>query len=268
MTMAGAIRIGIGGWTFPPWRGTFYPKGVRHRDELAYASRRLTAIEINGTFYSTHSPETFAKWAAETPEGFVFSIKASRFCTNRRVLSEAGEAVGRFFAQGLAELGDRLGPISWQFANTKQFNRDDFTAFLDLLPADLAGRRLRHSVEVRHESFKDAGFVDLCRERGVAICLADHEVYPMIPDVTADFVYARLMRGQDDIETCYAPPDLDMWAARLRTWADGGAPQDLAAVVPAITSARRDRDVFAFLISGGKPRAPAGAMALIDRLGA
>jgi uncharacterized protein YecE (DUF72 family) len=264
--MAGVIRVGIGGWTFAPWRGDFYPKEVRQKDELAWASRKLTAIEVNGTYYSGFSPATFAKWAAETPDGFVFSLKASRFCTNRKLLADAGESVGRFFAQGIAELGDRLGPISWQFANSKKFDRDDFAAFLDLLPATLAGRNLRHSVEVRHETFRDERFVDLCRERGVAICAADHEVYPMIPDVTADFVYVRLMRGREETPTCYEPGDLDAWAGRLRAWADGGAPDDLAPSHPAATLERADRDVFAFFISGGKPRAPAGAMAMIERL--
>jgi uncharacterized protein YecE (DUF72 family) len=264
--MAGAIRVGIGGWTFPPWRGAFYPKGLRQKDELAYASRKLTAIEVNGTYYSGFSPATFAKWAAETPEGFVFSLKASRFCTNRRVLADAGESIDRFFGQGIAELGDRLGPISWQFANTKKFDRDDFAAFLDLLPASLAGRALKHSVEVRHDSFREAAFVDLCRERGVAICVADHQVYPLIADITADFIYVRLMRGREDTPTCYELGALDAWEGRLRSWTDGGAPVDLPLVAPAPTPERRDRDVFAFFISGGKPRAPAGAMALIERL--
>jgi uncharacterized protein YecE (DUF72 family) len=247
--MAGKIRAGIGGWTFAPWRGVFYPKGTRQADELNYASRRLTAIEINGTYYSSQKPETFAKWAADTPDDFVFSVKASRFCTNRRVLAEAGESIERFFAQGISELGDRLGPILWQFMATKAFAREDFAAFLGLLPRKLDGRDLRHCVEVRHASFQDTAFVDLCREHGVAICLADHATYPMIEEITADFVYARLMRGADDIQTCYAAADLDVWAANLKA------------------CATTDRDVFAFFISSGKVRAPAGAMALIERLG-
>ena len=247
--MKGTIRAGIGGWTFAPWRGVFYPKGTRQADELNYASRKLTAIEINGTYYSSQKPETFAKWAADTPDGFVFSLKASRFCTNRRVLADAGESIDRFFAQGLGELGDRLGPILWQFMATKTFAREDFAAFLGLLPRTLAGRDLRHCVEVRHESFRDAAFVDLCREHGVAICLAEHATYPMIEAMTADFVYARLMRGADDVETCYVAADLDAWAARFKALAATG------------------RDVFAFFISSGKVRAPAGAMALIERLG-
>ncbi len=265
--MAGRIRVGVGGWTFAPWRGVFYPEGHRQKDELAFASRHLSAIEINGTYYSGFSPATFAKWANETPEDFVFSLKASRFCTNRRVLAEAGESIRRFFAQGIGELGDRLGPILWQFMATKKFDADDLAAFLDLLPADLAGRPLRHALEVRHDSFMNARFVELCRGRGVAICVGDHAVFPLIADVTADFVYARLMRGEDHIDTCYPSADLDAWAARLRAWSEGAAPDDLPRLTPAAPS-KGGRDVFAFLISGGKVRAPTGAMALIDTLGA
>ncbi|HEY7851514.1 MAG TPA: DUF72 domain-containing protein [Caulobacteraceae bacterium] len=245
--MAGVIRIGIGGWTFPPWRGTFYPQGVRQGDELAFASRKLTAIEVNGTYYSGFTPATFAKWAGETPDGFVFSLKASRFCTNRKVLADGRESIARFMGQGIGELGDRLGPILWQLANTKRFDREEIAAFLDLLPAALDGRRLRHVIEARHESFIDPRFIDLCRARGVAICVADHETYPLIDEATADFTYARLMRGKDEIETCYPPADLDAWVVRLRGYAARG-------------------DVFAFFISGGNPRAPAGAMAMIERL--
>jgi uncharacterized protein YecE (DUF72 family) len=266
--MAGVIRVGVGGWTFAPWRGVFYPQDCKQKDELAFASRHLTAIEINGTYYSGFSRATFAKWAAETPEGFVFSVKASRFCTNRRVLAEGGESIRRFFAQGLDALGDRLGPILWQFMATKKFDADDFGAFLDLLPAELDGRPLRHVLEVRHESFCDPRFVDMCRARGLAICAADHGTYPLIADVTADFVYARLMRGLDENETCYLGADLDAWAGHLRDWSGGGAPADLAPVSSAPPAAAQGRDVFAFLISGGKVRAPIGAIALIERLGA
>lgn len=239
--MAGAIRVGIGGWTFAPWRGAFYPDDLKQKDELAWASRHLTAIEINGTYYSGFKPATFAGWAAQAPAGFVFSVKGSRFCTNRRVLADGAESVRRFFAQGIFELGEKLGPILWQFMATKRFDRDDFAGFLDLLPAER-----RHVVEVRHDSFKDARFVDLCRERGVAICLADHGVYPMIDEATADFVYARLMRGQDDTLTCYPPAEIAAWAERFKAWAP--------------------RDVFAFFIGGGKVRAPAGAMALMEKV--
>ena len=240
--MAGAIRVGIGGWTFAPWRGTFYPDDLKQKDELAWASRHLTAIEINGTYYSGFKPATFAGWAAQAPAGFVFAVKGSRFCANRRVLAEGAESVRRFFAQGIAELGEKLGPILWQFMATKRFDRDDFAGFLDLLPT-----ARRHVVEVRHDSFKDARFVDLCRERGIAICLADHDTYPMLDEATADFVYARLMRGHDETPTCYPPAEIAAWAERFK------------AVAP--------RDVFAFFIGGGKVRAPTGAMALMEKVG-
>ena len=264
--MAGHIRAGVGGWTFEPWRGVFYPPGTRQADELAYASRHLTAIEINATYYSSQKPATFARWAAQTPDGFVFALKASRFCTNRRVLAEAGQSVARFLGQGLTELGDRLGPILWQFMATKRFDADDFAAFLDLLPTTLEGLTLRHCVEVRHPSFADPAFVGLCRERGVAICVSESPNWPAIADITADFIYARLMKGADDIETGYPASDLDGWARRLRAWAGGGAPADLPLVSPADPPARTGRDVFAFFISAGKVRAPAAAMALIERL--
>ena len=202
--MTGRVRAGIGGWTFEPWRGVFYPQGLRQADELAYASAHLPVIEINSTYYSSQKPESFAKWAAATPEGFVFTLKASRFCTNRKVLKEAGESVGKFLNQGIAELGDRLGPILWQFMATKRFDAEDFEGFLDLLPTTLAGLPLRHAVEVRHASFADPAFLAMCRARNVAVCLTEHAEFPMIADPVADFAYARLMAGSDEIETGYA----------------------------------------------------------------
>jgi uncharacterized protein YecE (DUF72 family) len=250
----GPIRTGVGGWVYAPWRGVFYPAGVRQADELAFASRRLGTIEINATYQSFQAPETFARWAAQTPDDFVFTVKASRTCTNRRVLAEAGESVARFLGQGLDRLEARLGPILWQFMPTKAFDAADFAAFLDLLPDRLGARALRHCVEVRHQSFADPRFVDLCRDRGVAVCLADSPKFPMIDEITADFTYGRLMRGEDDIETGYPAADLDAWAGRLRalaTDARTGAP----------------REVFAFFINAGKLRAPAAAMALAGRLG-
>jgi uncharacterized protein YecE (DUF72 family) len=263
--MTGTIRAGMGGWTFEPWRGVFYPKGLKQADELAFASRQVTAIEINSTYYSTQKPESWAKWRAATPEGFVFTVKGSRYCTNRRVLGEAGDGIARFLSQGLVELGDRLGPICWQFMPTKRFDPEDFAAFLQLLPARWEGLALRHCVEVRHQSFAVPEFVALCRTHQVAICCADHAAYPLIPDVTADFVYARLMGGSDEIPTAYPPPALDQWAQRFRVYADGGVPEDLPRVDPAQTPERRDRDVFAFFIHEGKVRAPAAAMALLGR---
>ncbi|HZK98378.1 MAG TPA: DUF72 domain-containing protein [Caulobacteraceae bacterium] len=264
--MAGAIRTGMGGWTFQPWRGVFYPKATRQADELAFASRQVTAIEINSTYYSAQKPESFARWAAVTPPGFVFTLKASRFCTNRRVLADAGESIARFFGQGMAELGGKLGPILWQFMATKKFDAGDFAAFVALLPPDLAGQRLRHCVEVRNPTFADPAFVALCRRRGVAICCSQSDDWPLIPDLTADFVYARLMKGSDDIPAGYPDADLDAWARRCQAWAAGGAPDDLAPFGPVPAPAPEGRDVFAFFISAGKVRAPAAAQALLRRI--
>jgi uncharacterized protein YecE (DUF72 family) len=245
------VRIGIGGWNFVPWRGAFYPPGLRQADELRYAGRALGAIEINATYHSLQSPESFARWAAQTPEDFVFSVKASRFCTNRKVLADAGEAIDRFLGQGLAELGSRLGPLLWQFMPTKKFDPEDFARFLDLLPEALGARPLRHVVEVRNPTFADPRFVQLCRDRSIAICLADHETYPAIDEVTSDFAYARLMRLDEAVTTGYGAAALDAWAEQL-------------------TGLSKDRDAFAFFIGAGgegKVRAPAAVQALMARLG-
>src|SRR5579863_2552816 len=192
-----AVRVGIGGWTFPPWRGPFYPANLPQKRELEFASRAVTSIEINGTFYGTQKRESFARWYQETPEGFVFSLKGPRFTTNRRVLAEAGESVERFLASGVLELKEKLGPINWQFAPTKQFDADDFEAFLNLLPHKVDGREIRHALEVRHESFRDEAFVALARKHGVAIVMAGDSKYPQIADITAKFVYARIMGTSD-----------------------------------------------------------------------
>jgi uncharacterized protein YecE (DUF72 family) len=264
----GSIHIGVGGWTFEPWRGVFYPSDLKQKDELNYASRKLTCIEINGTYYSLQKPESWKKWAGETPDGFVFTIKGSRFTTNRRELAGAGESLARFFGQGLEELGDKLGPIFWQFANTKKFDPEDFEGFLELLPKKLGSRPLRHALEVRHDSFMTPQFVALARKHRAAIVYADHATYPEIADLTADFVYARLQTGSDDIETAYEAKALDLWADRLKLWAQGGQPADLPRIDPANPAPGNPRDVFAFIIHEGKVRAPAGAMALIRRIGA
>ena len=261
----GRIYVGIGGWNFDAWRGTFYPSDVPKARELEYASRQLTTIEINGTFYRTQRPSTFAKWREATPEGFVFSLKAPRYATNRKVLAEAGESIGWFVESGLGELGDRLGPINWQLAPTKKYERDDFAAFLDLLPAEAGGIPLRHAIEARHQSFAVPEVVDLARERGVALIVDGDSKYAQIADPTADFVYARIMGTSDDEEAGYAPEALDAWAARARTWAEGGAPDDLDLIGPDLEA--RPRDVFLYVISGAKARNPAAAMALIERLG-
>jgi uncharacterized protein YecE (DUF72 family) len=265
MAKAGHVRVGIGGWTYEPWRSNFYPARLPHARELAHASRAVTAIEVNGTYYRLQSRDSFARWASETPDDFVFTIKASRFCTNRRVLAEAGESVGRFIDQGLAALGAKLGPILWQFMATKQFDRDDFAAFIALLPAKVEGIALRHALEVRHKSFATPEFVAMAREAGAAIVFADSAEYPAIADLTADFVYARLQEAQAEEATGYSPRALDRWAGIARQWAAGGRPDDLAYVAEPAKGPSA-RDVFVFFINGAKERAPAGAQALIGRL--
>ncbi|HVF93084.1 MAG TPA: DUF72 domain-containing protein [Sphingomonas sp.] len=265
-TTPGAIRVGIGGWTFAPWRDNFYPPKWPHKRELDYAASKLSAIEVNGTFYSGFKPATFASWAATVPDGFVFALKASRYCTTRKVLADAGESIQRFVSQGIVELGDRLGPILWQFAATKAFDPDDMRAFLALLPADHAGVALRHAVHVRHASFAVPEFVAMARAAGIAIVFADAAAYPAIADVTCDFVYARLEAGIEEEPAGYAPSALDRWAEAARVWAAGGAPTGLP-YVDAAPPAATPRETFVFFINGAKVRAPHGAIALIDRLG-
>lgn len=263
----GTIRVGVGGWTFEPWRSDFYPEGLAQHRELEFASRMLTAIEINATYYRLQSPASFAKWRDATPDDFVFSVKASRYCTNRRVLGEAGEAIDKFFASGMAELGAKLGPVVWQFATTKQFDADDFAAFLGLLPQRLGAMKLRHVMEVRHASFRDSGYLALARRHGVATVFADSDDYPSFADLSADFVYARLMKTVDSEATGYAPERISEWAEAARHWAAGTEPEGLPRVEPASPSAAPPRDVFMFFISGAKERAPAAALATLQRLG-
>lgn len=259
------IRTGIGGWTFEPWRGVFYPEGLTQKKELEFASRQLGAIEINGTYYSGFKPATFAGWAASVPDGFVFAVKASRYCTNRKILAEAGESVAKFVGQGIVELGDRLGPILWQFMATKKFDAEDFGAFLKLLPAAHEGVKLRHAVQVRHESFAVPQFVAMCRDAGVAIVYAHSPEYPAIADITGDFVYARLESGEDDNPFCYPEAELDRWAAVAQCWAAGGRPVGLSYVEDR-DPPKTPRETFMFFIHGGKVRAPAGAQALAARV--
>lgn len=266
MKSCGQIRIGIGGWNFPPWRGVFYPKGLAQTKELSYAAAHLTAIEINATYYGSQKPESFRKWASEAPDGFKFSVKASRFCTNRRVLAEGADSIKRFLNSGVTELGDRLGPLLWQFAPTKKFDEADFRTFLELLPEKQDGLKLRHVVEVRHDSFRDPAFIALLREFNVAVVCAEHETYPGIADVTSDFVYLRLQKGKDTIKTGYPPKALNEWAARFTTYAAGGVPKDLDIVDTKQAAPKAPRDVFAYVIHEGKVRAPAAAMELIGRV--
>jgi uncharacterized protein YecE (DUF72 family) len=239
------IRVGIGGWTYAPWRGVFYPPGLAQARELEYAGKHLTSIEINGTFYGSQKPESFRRWATETPDDFVFSVKGPRFATHRKVLAEAGESIERFFNGGVRELGRKLGPVLWQFAPFKKFEPDDFGAFLALLPKDV-----RHAVEVRHDSFLAPEFTALARKHKVAIVLVESDKHPPIDATTADFTYARLQKTKKDIATGYAKADLRMWAQQARKW-----------------EAQGKRDVFVYMISGAKERAPAAAMALIEELG-
>ena len=260
------IRVGVGGWVFAPWRGTFYPPGLPQARELEYASRQLTAIEINGTFYGSQKPASFRRWHAETPEGFVFSLKGPRFATHRRELGEAGTSIERFFTSGLLELGDKLGPVLWQFPGTKRFEPEDFGAFLKLLPASIEGRKLRHVVEASHESFAAAAFIDLLRQHRVGLALVDAADRPAVFDLTADFVYARLRRSTEEEPTGYPHSALDAWAKRFETWAAGGEPNDLPRIHTEPAPAATARDCFAYFIGGAKVRAPAAAQALIERL--
>jgi uncharacterized protein YecE (DUF72 family) len=259
------IRVGVGGWTFEPWRDNFYPAGLPHSRELEYASRKLTAIEINGTYYSSQKPATFAKWRDETPDDFMFSLKASRFATNRRVLAEAGESIERFVNSGIAELAHKLGPIVWQFAPTKRFDPVDFEAFLKLLPAQVSGLELRHVMDVRHETFRSPEYLDLARRYRVTTVFTDSDDYPSFADITGDFVYARMMRTDATLPEGCTEQVFDQLAMCAHAWRDGGEPADLPRV-ESPPAAARPRDVFMYFISGAKEKAPAAAMSLLKRL--
>lgn len=243
----GSIRVGTGGWNYAPWRGVFYPQGLPQKRELEFLSRALNSVEINGTFYSAFKPENFARWRDETPAGFVFSLKGSRYCTNRKQLGDAGEAIERFVGQGIVELGDKLGPVNWQFAATKKFNAQDFEAFLKLLPSKAGRLPLRHALEPRNASFQCEEFYDLARRYGCAIVFADSAEYPRIDQPIADFTYARLMQSEEQVATGYSEAALGDWAKRADTWASRG-------------------DVFIYFIAGAKLRAPAAAQSLLSRL--
>jgi uncharacterized protein YecE (DUF72 family) len=244
----GEIRIGVGGWTYAPWRGSFYPKDLPQRRELEYASRQFAAIEINATFYGRQSPKSWAAWAKEAPEGFQFAVKGSRYVVTRPKLADAGEGLGVYFAQGMAALGEKLGPILWMLAARRKFDREDIAAFFKLLPAKLDGIPLRHVIEPRHESFRDNRFFALCRAHDVAIVFGDDDEFPCIDVDTAGFAYARLQRMRQDVPTGYDEAALKRFAARARQW-------------------RKDkRDSYIFMINGAKERAPAAALALQERL--
>lgn len=261
------IHIGIGGWNFAPWRDNFYPAGLPQARELEYASRHLTAIEINSTYHGTQKRTSFANWHDATPDDFVFAVKASRYATNRRILAEGADSIHRFIDSGIAELRHKLGPIVWQFAPTKQFVPDDFEAFLNLLPASVEGVALRHVLEVRHASFMCDEYLKLARKFNAATVFTDSPKFPSFADLTSDFVYARLMNAQEKLATGYAPKDLDAWAGRVASWAGGKLPDDLPAVEDKPGAKRKPKAVYLFFINGAKERAPAAAGALLERLG-
>ena len=238
------IRVGIGGWVYPPWRGAFYPKGLRQAEELAYASRHVTAIEINGTFYRTQTPASYRRWHDETPDDFVFSLKGPRYVTHRSDLVEVGPSLERFLTSGLTELKGKLGPILWQFAPMIPIDDGAFAGFLELLPRTLDNWPLRHVVEVPQAGPE---MLESLRQNRVAVALIDDPKRALIDEPTGDFVYARLRRSVQREETGYAPEALDSWAAKVRQWAV-------------------ERDCFVYFINGAKLRAPAAAQALIERL--
>jgi uncharacterized protein YecE (DUF72 family) len=260
------IRVGIGGWVYAPWRGTFYPKGLPQARELEHASRHVTSIEINGTFYGAQKPASFRRWQADTPDDFVFSVKGPRYATHRRALGEAAPSIERFFNSGVLELGEKLGPVLWQFPPFTKFDAGAFDAFLALLPHRLDGRAIRHVVETPHASFASPEFIALLRRHKVAAALVDSEGRVPIPDVTADFVYARLRRNLASEPDGYPAADLATWMARFRAWAKGGAPADLPPIAPAPAGKKSPRDCFVYFIAGAKERAPLAAMAMLKRL--
>lgn len=261
----GRIYVGVGGWSFAPWRGVFYPEDLPQAHELDFASRRLTSIEINATFYRTQTRETFLRWRDATPEGFVFSVKAPRYAVTRRSAQEASESILRFFDSGVLALGPKLGPILWQFPQSRAYEPFFFEDFLSALPKQGDGAPLRHAIEVRHESFKTSNFVALARAHGAAIVMAGDSDFPLIADLTAPFVYARIMGTQATRREGYDAAGLDLWAARALKWAAGGPADDLPRLA-ANTPRRAARDVYLYVIRGAKARNPAAAMALIERL--
>lgn len=261
---AAHVKVGIGGWNFPPWRDNFYPKGLPQRRELEFASRQLTAIEINSTFYRAQPSRVYAKWRDETPPGFVFSLKAPRLIAEHRKLAGAGSAI-RAFVSGLDAFEDRLGPIVWQFPPSRVFEREDFAGFLDLLPREVNGMPLRHALEVRNESFLCPGYLELARAHACASVFTDSDEYPGFADVTGDFVYARLMRSRASEPNGYSAKELGAWAERAKAWAGGGEPDGLPRIEPP-RAPSGPRDVFVYFISAAKARNPAAAMALLQRM--
>lgn len=265
--MPGEIRVGIGGWTYAPWRDDFYPKGLVQRRELEYASRHVTAIEVNGTWYGAQKPATYAKWRDEAPDGFVFAAKAPQRISRSRVLAKTGAQVEDFL-EGIATLGPKLGPIVWQFEQGRRPERGDLAEFVAALPASAGGIVLRHVLDVRDGECIDAGYLALARRHGCATVFTDSTEHPSFADPCAPFVYARLMGSRSAEPTGYPEAELRQWVGRIREWSQGGAPGDLpyldAAAIPAAPAAR---DVYVFFIAAAKERNPAAAMALLRLLG-
>ncbi|MGY3264107.1 uncharacterized protein YecE (DUF72 family) [Lysobacter sp. HA35] len=259
------IRIGIGGWTYAPWRHTFYPPGLVTRRELEYASRRFSTVEINGTFYGARRASEYAQWREQTPEGFVFSVKAPQHITQRGPLAKCGKAAWAFLNGGLAELGDRLGPVLWHMPPSRLFDADDLAAFLDLLPRTLDGRPLRHVIEPGHPSFVDPRFIEIARGFGAGTVFTDAPDMPVFGDVTGRIVYLRLMRSRVDLAEGYEGAELDTWLERAREWARGEEPSDVPHLVEPATLLGK-REVYVYFIGGAKQRNPAAGMAMISRL--
>jgi uncharacterized protein YecE (DUF72 family) len=290
-TGVGRIRIGISGWTYPPWRGDFYPKGLPHRSELSYAAERLTSIEINGTFYSLQRPSSFATWRAATPEGFVFAAKGGRFITHMKRLLEPELSLANYFAAGILGLGPKLGPLLWQLPPNLPYERDRLTQFFQALPRTTtaaailaerhderlkhgavttaeADRRIRHAVEVRHPSYRTAEFIELLRRHRIGLVVADTAGrWPHLEDVTADFVYVRLHGAEELYASGYTDAALDDWAAKIRSWAVGGSPDSEFRLTEPAAEAARGRDVFVYFDNDVKGYAPYDAMRLIERVG-
>ncbi|WP_115528468.1 MULTISPECIES: DUF72 domain-containing protein [Xanthomonas] len=262
------IHVGIGGWVYAPWRaGMFYPDGLVQRRELEYASRQVTAIEINGTYYGAQKPATYAKWRDDVPPGFVFSAKAPRRITQSRTLAGTKAQVDDFVG-GIVELGATLGPLVWQFEQGHRLQADDLEAFLALLPQRAGGRTLRHVLEIRDPAAVNASLLALVRRHGVATVFTDSDEHPSFADLSTDFVYARLMRSQARLHAGYPAPALKRWAERIQAWRRGDDPADLPHIDSTPQATNTPREVFVFFISAAKERNPAAAMALLKELSA
>lgn len=287
----GAVRIGISGWRYPPWRGVFYPGDLPQRRELEYASRVFSSIELNGSFYSLQRPESFSAWAGDTPEDFVFSVKGPRYITHLRRLKDVEKPLANFLASGLFRLGPKLGPILWQFPPQMPFLADRFDAFFAMLPhstaeaLSLARRRdqrmtgraalaidadrpLRHAVEVRHESFRSPEFIAMLRRHGLALVVADTAgKWPLLEDLTADFVYVRLHGDEELYVSGYTDRALRHWAGRIEAWRRGTEAEDAVHASPRQGRALRSRDVYVYFDNDAKVHAPFDAAALARLLG-